>query len=115
MTTEDDAADAALAADAAARKEQRAAQERGRRWLVGAAVAAVIAGGYVIVRDPGSPVVGAVGGLAALAVVGLLASDYFWTPRPGDEIRAPNRYVRIAAGLLAIGSALAWILDSLFN
>ncbi len=115
MTDPVDPEQAALEAEAAGRRANRIAEERRQRWMVPAAAILAIIGGVIIGRDLNSPVVGAVGGVAALLVVLILASDYFWTPRPGSEIRAPNRYVRIAAGILAIGSALAWILDSLFN
>lgn len=115
MTDPVDPEQAALEAQAATRLANRIAEERRQRWMVPAAAVLGVAGGLVIGQDLSSPIVGAVGGVAALLVVLILASDYFWTPRPGSEIRAPNRYVRIAAGILAIGSALAWILDSLFN
>lgn len=93
--------------------KQRADEDR--RWApVAVATVMLIAGSLVwVIGHPASRVVGALGGAAALGTVLLLLGDYFWTPKPGEPIRAPNPWLRVPAGLAAVYSAGLWILDSL--
>lgn len=87
-----------------------------RRAIPAALVSCVLMGASLVwvVGHPSDPAVGAFGGGAAVLVIGLLAGDYFWTPRRGQPIRAPNPWLRIPAGLAALYSAVLWIVDSLF-
>ncbi|UUX48205.1 hypothetical protein NUH88_12340 [Nisaea acidiphila] len=54
---------------------------------------------------------GSMAGSCALLVVIAMAFDYFFFPKPGDGIKAPNPWLRIPSGILASGSAILWILD----
>ena len=55
----------------------------------------------------------AAAGACAFLVIVVGFCDYFLVPAPGTQIRAPNPWLRWSAGLLALMSAVLWIVGSI--
>ncbi|MCU7828462.1 MAG: hypothetical protein KZQ85_05295 [Candidatus Thiodiazotropha sp. (ex Myrtea sp. 'scaly one' KF741663)] len=51
-------------------------------------------------------------GLLAIFALFSLFFDYFYPPKTGDVIHAPNKFARISAGTTGLGSGIYWVLSS---
>lgn len=51
-------------------------------------------------------------GLLAIFAILSISTEYFFPPKPGDPLTAPNSFSRRAAGLLGILSGILWVLSA---
>ena len=51
-------------------------------------------------------------GLLAICAILAVATEYFFPPKRGDDIKAPNAFSRRGAGVIGIVSGLLWVLSA---
>jgi len=50
-------------------------------------------------------------GLAASFAIVILSSEYFFPPKKGDIIKAPNTLIKRSAGIMGLLSGMLWVLS----
>lgn len=56
-------------------------------------------------------------GAGCLAIIGIIciASEYFFLPKSGDSIRAPDRFIRATAGVTGLASGVTWVFSAWYS
>lgn len=54
-------------------------------------------------------------GLLAILAIICVASEYFSPPKPGDNIRAPDKFTRVTAGVTGLTSGVLWVVSAWYG
>ncbi|WP_143071658.1 hypothetical protein [Pseudomonas sp. NFACC39-1] len=54
-------------------------------------------------------------GLLAILAIICVGSEYFSPPKPGDNIRAPDKFTRVTAGLTGLTSGVFWVASAWYG